>query len=128
MATLIRQWWNLETALESETRNQDFELPGSFLLVQVREVLQHWLNKHSDISRMGTKNTTWRKNLQFKMAAFLNLQLTSMFASLMTWLGFYPTPCALARNRTQVSSFTLLRETLIQDALPTELSRPRHDG
>ena len=128
MATLIRQWWNLKTALESETRNQDFELPGSFLLVQVREVLQHWLNKHSDISRMGTKNTTWRKNLQFKMAAFLNLQLTSMFASLMVWLGFYPTPCATTGNRTQVSLFTLLRGTLIQDSLQTELSRPRHDG
>ena len=43
----------------------------------------------------------------------------------MAWLEFFPNSYAATQNRTHVSSVAPPWGTLIQDALPTELPRPR---
>ena len=74
---------------------------------------------------MGCRSDPRQLWTNFFFIYFLTPALTSMFASSMAWLGFFPTSYAATGNQTRISSVAPLRETLTQDDLSTEQPRPQ---
>ena len=72
----------------------------------------------------------WRLYLDATLLSFFidfpNYAFTSKFTSKIVGQGFFPSSYALIGNKTHIPSVAPHRETLIQDATPTELLGLRH--